>query len=74
MSVDDICMAFEADGKVVLELNEEMTGWADLAGALSEHLDGVMDTKAWYAEVVQEPFAPSTTVIYDARAQAERTC
>ncbi len=74
MTVDDICMAFEDDGLPVLEVSEDMKGWPTLVGALSEHLDGVMDAEAWYAKVIHVPFAPSTPVIYDARAQAERAC
>ncbi len=72
MTVDDICMAFEDAGQVVLELCEDMKGWPTLVGALSEHLDGVMNADSWYALVVQPPFAPNPTVIYDAKAQSER--
>lgn len=69
MTVDDICMAFDRDGRTVLEINEEMIGWRRLVAALPEHLEGVMKTDEWFAKVVRPAFAPCTTLIYDATAR-----
>ena len=66
MAVDDICMAFVHDGSTILEINEEMKGWPMMIAALSVYLDGVMHPDEWFAKVVKPPFAPSTTLIFDA--------
>ena len=68
MTVDDICMAFECDGRTVLEVNEEMKGWRPLIAALPNYLEGVMDADDWFAKVARPAFAPCTTLIYDATA------
>ena len=71
MTVDDICMAFEKGGSVVLEINEELKGWRALGSALPLYLDGTMTAEEWFAKVVLPPFAPSTTIIFEASAQPE---
>ncbi len=71
MTVDDICMVFEGDGCVLLEINEEMKGWQTLGVALPLYLDGTMNAETWFAKVVRPAFAPSTTIIFDARIQQE---
>ena len=68
MSVDDICMAFQLSEDTVREISEDMKGWPMLIAALSEYLDGVMHPDEWFAKVVKPPFAPCTTLIFDASA------
>lgn len=71
MTVDDICMAFERDGCVVLEINGEMKGWQTVGAALPLYLDGTMNAETWFAEVVRPAFASSTAIIFDASARRE---
>ena len=73
MTVDDICMAFQAAGDTVLEVSEDMKGWASLIGALSDYLDYVVDAESWFADVVRPAFEPCTTTIYIAATGSVQT-
>jgi hypothetical protein len=63
-AVDLVCLAFEAGGEI-FEIDEEMEGWRDVLAALPARLPGCLDGQRILEAVVQPPFAPSQTVVYE---------
>jgi len=63
-SVDLICLEFELNGKMVVEVNEEMEGWKGLAEAMTAHLPGALAFSDWWEKVVSPAFEPCPTHIY----------
>jgi hypothetical protein len=67
LTTDLLCLAFEAlslPPGVVLEVNEEVSGFADLVDQMIEHLEVVPD---WRRRALVPAFARSTTVIFGPR-------
>ena len=63
-TVDNIRLAFEIDGEVVVEIHEDMAGWTDLLDALPGNLPGALPLEVWWAKVAFPPFELCLTTLY----------
>jgi hypothetical protein len=63
-TVDNIRLAFEIDGELVVEIHEDMPGWTELLDALHGHLSGALPLEAWWAKVAFPPFELCLTTLY----------
>jgi hypothetical protein len=63
---DLLCMGFTTSGGVV-EVNEEMEGWAAMTDALPSYLPGVPPTADWWTKVTQPPFATNLITLFSSK-------
>jgi len=63
-TVDLICLDISLNDNKVVEINEEMNGWAPLMRKLPEYLYGCKKFDQWFDVVAQPPFKLSLTLIY----------
>ncbi len=63
-SHDLICLLIETDDAGVLELNENMPGWAELVKELEIRLPSAKPHTEWFAEVAFPAFAVTPTEVF----------
>jgi len=63
-TVDNMRLAFEIDGELVVEIHEDMAGWTDLLDALPGNLPGALPLEVWWAKVAFPPFELCLTKLY----------
>lgn len=63
-TVDSIRMLFELNGTHILEVSEEMPGWAELVGVVPVYLPGALNQAEWWGAVVDPTFELCWTQLY----------
>lgn len=69
-STDQVCIAFIMDDRTVVEVHEEMRGFADLCETLPAALPGAMPFSSWYMRIVSPAFEPCLTPLFTRQARS----
>ncbi len=64
---DCVCMSLEGNGRVLGEINAQMTGWRDVVTALPQQFDGILPAEKWQDAVYRPRRRPRDAVIYERR-------